>query len=144
MASTSATLKMLHEEDEFMSPINTPIKLLPIESKEAFNFDIEATWQLFIPKIQVNKKLWYLFHHTFNYWGFFVVNGANVIIFCISQMLQCVVHHLFVVQVDVKNLSKGKNKRLLSYNKDQGTNLLKNHTSNEHPKVYKRWGLFLL
>jgi hypothetical protein len=66
MASTCATFEMLYEEDEFMSPTNTPIKLPPIGSKEAFNFDIEATWQLFIPKLRVNKKLCYLFHHTFN------------------------------------------------------------------------------
>jgi hypothetical protein len=66
MASTIATLEMLHEENEFMSSTNTPIALPPIGSKEAFNFDIEATWQLFIPKLQVNKILWYLFYHTFN------------------------------------------------------------------------------
>jgi hypothetical protein len=66
MASTSATLEMLHEKNEFVSSINTPIKLPSIRSKEAFNFDIGATWQLFIPKLQVKKNLWYLFHHTFN------------------------------------------------------------------------------
>ncbi len=66
MASISATLEMLHEENEFMSSTSTPIKLPPIGSKGAFNFHIEATWQLFIPKLQINKNLWYLFHHTFD------------------------------------------------------------------------------
>jgi hypothetical protein len=52
--------------------------------------------------------------------------------------------HPFIVQVDVKNMSQGKNKGFLSYNKNYGTSSLKKHDFNEHPKVYRRWGLFLL
>jgi hypothetical protein len=48
------------------------------------------------------------------------------------------------MQVDVKNMSQGKNKGFISYNKNYGTSSLKKHVFNEHPKVYKRWGLFLL
>jgi hypothetical protein len=36
------------------------------------------------------------------------------------------------VQIDARNLSQGKNKRLLRYNNDYGTSSLKQHISNEH------------
>jgi hypothetical protein len=36
------------------------------------------------------------------------------------------------VQVNVRNLSQGKNKGLLSYNNDHGTSSLKQHIFNEH------------
>jgi len=36
------------------------------------------------------------------------------------------------VQVNVRNLSQGKNKGLLNYNNDHGTSSLKQHIFNEH------------
>jgi hypothetical protein len=39
------------------------------------------------------------------------------------------------MQVDVKNMSQGKNKGFISYNKNYGTSSLKKHVFNEHPKV---------
>jgi hypothetical protein len=44
----------------------------------------------------------------------------------------------------LKFLSKGKRKGLLNYNKEHNTSSLKEHISNEHPKVYRRWGLILV
>jgi len=48
------------------------------------------------------------------------------------------------MQIDVKNLSQGKNKGLLTHNNQHGMNSLIKHTSNEDPKLYKKWGLFFL
>ncbi len=88
MASRSETFKMIHEDDEFMSSINVPIKPPPIGLKEAFNHDMEVVWQVFIPQFQVNEKLCYLFLlHFLNYWGSFAINGVATIIFCNPQML---------------------------------------------------------
>jgi hypothetical protein len=60
----------------------------------------------------------------------FVVNGVVIINSCNPQMLQCVLCRFFNVQIDVRNLSQGKNKKLLSYNKDHGTSSLEKPTSN--------------
>jgi hypothetical protein len=43
------------------------VMLPPIGAKEASNLHMEAIWQLFIPQLQVNKKLWYPFSCTFGY-----------------------------------------------------------------------------
>jgi hypothetical protein len=48
MASTSKTLKMLHECDEFMSLISTPIKSPSIGLEEASNPNMKIAWQFFI------------------------------------------------------------------------------------------------
>jgi hypothetical protein len=60
----------------------------------------------------------------------FVVNGVVIINSCNPQMLQYVLCHLSIVQIDVRNLSQRKNKKLLSYNKDHGTSSLKKPGSN--------------
>jgi hypothetical protein len=38
----------------------------------------------------------------------------------------------------------GKHKGVMGYNKNHGTNALKKHVCNEHPNLYKNWGLFML
>jgi len=38
----------------------------------------------------------------------------------------------------------GKHKGVVGYNKNHGTNALKKHVCNEHPNLYKKWGLFKL
>ncbi len=43
----------------------------PIGLKWAFNFDLEATWQLFIPQVWANQNLQYHFYHILDYWGLF-------------------------------------------------------------------------
>jgi hypothetical protein len=75
---------------------------------------------------------------------FLVVNGVVAINLCNPQMLQYVICHLFIMQVDARNMFQGKNKRFIHHNKDHGTSSLKNHTFNEYLEVYKRWKLFLL
>jgi hypothetical protein len=50
--------KMCDKHDEFISSCNaTPIGSPPIGSKNAFNLDMEAIWQLLIPQLQANQKL---------------------------------------------------------------------------------------
>jgi len=46
---------------------------------------------------------------SFNYWGLLVVNGVVRINSCNEQMLWHVVFYPFVMQVNVRNLSQGKN-----------------------------------
>jgi hypothetical protein len=89
MASPSVTAEMCNEHDAFMCSCNaTPIELPLIGLEEASNIDMEAIWQLFIPQLQANKKLWCLFHHTSNFWGFFYsVNGLTTINSCNPQLL---------------------------------------------------------
>jgi hypothetical protein len=70
----------------------------------------------------------------------FVINGLVAINFCNPQLLRCVVCHLFIVQVDVGNLSQEKHKGFLNYNKNHGTSSLKIHAYNEHLEVYRKWG----
>jgi hypothetical protein len=75
---------------------------------------------------------------------FLVVNGVFAIIFCNPQLLQYIICHPFIMQVDARNMFQGKNKKIIYHNKDHGTSSLKKHTFNEYVEVYKRWKLFLL
>jgi hypothetical protein len=53
----------------------------------------------------------------------------------------CIVCHYIPIDVNVINVSHGKNKDLMSYNKDHGTFSLKKHVSYEHLKEGRRWDL---
>jgi hypothetical protein len=52
--------------------------------------------------------------------------------------MQCIVYHYNPIDVNVINVSHGKNKGLLSYNKDHGTSNLKKHVFYEHVEKCKR------
>ncbi len=80
----------------------------PIGLKWAFNFDLEATWQLFIPQVWANQNLWYHFYHILDYWGYFIIYGYVAINFYNPQMFKCVVCHHIVLEFDAWNLSQGK------------------------------------
>ncbi len=67
-----------------------------------------------------------------------IVIGVVTINSSIPQMLLCVLCYPFVIQVDVRNLFQGKNKRFLNYNNQHGTNSLKKHTFDEHLEMCKR------
>ncbi len=78
MTSTSATQTITTiscNEDDIDFMFQSKIEL---GSQEASNVDIDATWEIFIPKLVANKKLWSLSHRTLTYWAFFVVNGVIV------------------------------------------------------------------
>jgi hypothetical protein len=92
---------------------------------------MEAIWELLVSQLKLIKNCNTYFITLLIIGVFVVVNGVVVTNSCNPRMLWCVVYHLFVVQVDAKNLSQGKNKRLLSYNKYHGTNLLEKHTYDE-------------
>jgi hypothetical protein len=68
MASPSLIAEMCNKHDEFMSSRNVvSIGSPPTGSKKAFNLDMEAIWQLFIPQLQANQKLLNPSHYTSNY-----------------------------------------------------------------------------
>jgi hypothetical protein len=48
---------------------------------------------------------------------------------------------LYPIDVNVNNVSHGKNKGLMSHNIDHGTFSLKKHVSHEHVKEGRRWDL---
>jgi hypothetical protein len=82
MASTSATQPITtvsYDEDDIDFMFQFEIEL---GSQEASNVDIDATWEILIPKSVANRNLWSLGHRTLAYWVFFVVNdGATLKIF---------------------------------------------------------------
>jgi hypothetical protein len=84
-----------------------------------------ATWQIFIPLLQVHQNWGTLFIMPLIIKVFLVVNGVVAINFCNPQMLQYVIRHLFIMQVDARNMFQGKNKRFIYHNKDYGTSSLK-------------------
>jgi hypothetical protein len=82
IASTSATQPITtiscDEDDiDFMSQPK-----IELGSQEALNVDIDAIWEILIPKLVANRNLWSLGHQTSAYWVFFVVNGAAVVNIC--------------------------------------------------------------
>jgi len=52
---------------------------------------------------------------------FLVINGVVAKIFGNTQMLQYVICHLFIMQVDARNMFQGKNKKCIYHYKDHGT-----------------------
>jgi hypothetical protein len=76
MASTSATqpiTTILCDADDinFMSQFE-----IELGSQEASNVDINATWEILVPKLIANKNLWFLNYQALAYWAFFVVNDG--------------------------------------------------------------------
>jgi hypothetical protein len=51
-------------------------------SQEASKVDIDATWEILIPKLVANRNLWSPNHQTLTYWVFFVVNDATTLNIC--------------------------------------------------------------
>jgi hypothetical protein len=85
---------------------------------------------VFHSKIVGKSNMWYLFHDYANYWGFFVVNDGVFFNSCNLQVIRCVLCHFARVNVDVHNLTHGKNiKGLVSYKKNQNTSSLIKHVS---------------
>jgi hypothetical protein len=61
---------------------------------------------------------------------FFIVNDGINFNSYDSQIIQCIVCHCNLIDVNVKNVCHGKNKGLVSYNKDHGIFVLnKTHIS---------------
>jgi len=58
--------------------------------------------------------------------------------------MQYIVCHYNPIDVSAINVSHGKIKGFLSYNKDHGTSFLKKYVSHEHVEKCKRWDLFLV
>ncbi len=80
-----------------------------------------ATWQILIPLLQFNWNCGTIFIMPLIIEVFLVVNGVVAINLCNPQMLQYVICHLFIMQVDASNMFQGKNKRFIYHNKDHGT-----------------------
>lgn len=77
MASTSETLEMIHEYDDFMSSTNTLIKSPLIGSKYAFNFDMVCQFGKFLfHNSKLIKNCGTFFIAFFIIEVFFVVNGV--------------------------------------------------------------------
>jgi hypothetical protein len=55
---------------------------IELGSQEASNVDINATWEIRIPKLVDNKNLWSPSHQTLVYWAFFVVNDGVLMNIC--------------------------------------------------------------
>jgi hypothetical protein len=69
--------------------------------------------------------MWYPLHHIASYRGFFVANDGAKFNYCNPQIMRCIVDHYNPIDVNVINVSHGKNEGLLSYNKYHGTSYLK-------------------
>jgi hypothetical protein len=141
MTSTSATQLITTiscDEDDIDFMFQSKIGL---GSQEASNVDIDATWEILIPKLVANKKLWSPSHRTSTYWVFFVMNDGAIVNICNPQMMHCFLCH--PTQLELLD-AEGKHKGLVSYNKNHGTSILKKHACHEHPNLYKKWSLFLL
>jgi len=141
MASTSATQPIItvsYDEDDidFMSQFE-----IELGSQEASNVGIDATWEIFIPKLVANRNLWSPSHQTSTYWAFFMVNDGATMNICNPQMMHCFVCH--PTQLELLD-AQGKHKGLVSYNKNHDISVLKKHACHEHLVLYKKWGLFLL
>lgn len=93
MASTSATqpiTTILCDEDDIDFMFQFEIQL---GSQEASNVDINATWEIFIPKLVANINLWSPSHQTSTYWTFFVVNDGVEVNICNPYMMRCFLCH---------------------------------------------------
>jgi hypothetical protein len=75
-----------------------------------------------------------------NYWAFFVVNDNAKINSINPQVMRCIFCHPTPVNVD----SNGKNKGLVRYNTQYGTNALKKRVIDKHVLEYRKWGLFVV
>jgi hypothetical protein len=76
MASITTTqpLKIVScDEDDINFMFQFEIEL---QSQEASNVDIYATWGILIPKLVANVNLWSPSHRTSTYWAYFVVNDG--------------------------------------------------------------------
>jgi hypothetical protein len=91
-----------------------------------------------------NQSMWYPWHYTTSYWGFFVVNDGVKINSCNPQIMRCILCHYNPIDVNAINVSHGKNKGLLNYNKNHGTSFLEKHVFHEHVEECSRWDLFLV
>jgi hypothetical protein len=49
---------------------------IELESPKTSNVDIDATWEIFIPKLVANRNLWSTNHQTLTYW---VVNENAIV-----------------------------------------------------------------
>jgi hypothetical protein len=141
MTSTSATqlittISCDEDDIDFMFQFK-----IGLGSQETSDVDIDATWEILIPKLVANKKLWFPSHRTSTYWAFFVVNDGAIVNICNPHMMHCFLCD--PTQLELLDV-KGKHKGLVSYNKNHGTSTLKKHACHEHPNLYKKWSLFFL
>jgi len=111
MTSTTA-IQPLTNEDENEDVIQFVSKTKAIGSQVASNFDLDATWALFIPQFLINWSMWYPFCCVSNYWGFLFVNDGAKIHSINLQVMRCILCHVTPMNVD----SNGKNKGVVSYN----------------------------
>jgi hypothetical protein len=83
MAFTSATqLLTIISCDEDDIDFMFQFKIEQLGSQEASNVDINATWEILIPKLVANINLWSPSHQTSTYWAFFVVNDGVTMNIC--------------------------------------------------------------
>jgi hypothetical protein len=83
MVSTSATqLLTIISCDEDDIDFMSQFKIEKLGSQEASNVDINAIWEIFIPKLVANINLWSPSHQTSTYWTFFVVNDGVEVNIC--------------------------------------------------------------
>jgi hypothetical protein len=83
MVSTSATqLLTIISCDEDDIDFMSQFKIEKLGSQEASNVDINAIWEIFIPKLVANINLWFPSHQTSTYWTFFVVNDGVEVNIC--------------------------------------------------------------
>jgi hypothetical protein len=82
MASIIATqpIKTIScDEDDIDFMFQSKIEL---GSQEASNVDIDATWEILIPKLVANINPWSPSHRTSTYWAYFVVNDGATMNIC--------------------------------------------------------------
>jgi hypothetical protein len=82
MASISATQPITivsYDEDDIDFMFQFEIEL---GSQEASNVDIDANWEIFIPKLVADRNLWSPSHQTSTYRAFFVVNDGATMNIC--------------------------------------------------------------
>jgi hypothetical protein len=82
MASIIATqpIKTIScDEDDIDFMFQSKIEL---GSQEASNVDIDANWEIFIPKLVADRNLWSPSHQTSTYRAFFVVNDGATMNIC--------------------------------------------------------------
>ncbi len=73
---------------------------------------------------------------------FFVVNDGAQIDSCnLVQIMWCIVYHSNPIDGNVSNVSHGKIKGLMNYNKNHRTSSLKKHVFHEHVEDGNRWDL---
>jgi hypothetical protein len=91
MASTNATQPITIiscDEDDIDLMFQSKIEL---GTPKASNVDIDATWEILIPKLVANRNLWSTNHQTLTYW---VVNESAIVNTYNPKMMCCFVCHL--------------------------------------------------